>query len=779
MIKNNIVKSEEPTSKENKDNVIKAESSESKEVTREDNARSIDVDVDKFVSPEFHNINNVYTVPVSSDTEKYVDHEFDRKTETSVVKDHLKDIVFNTDLTTPKTEFFDNKYKEAVESVNQKLEHLDSPEYSDTKEEINIEKLIEKSNNNANSTLNYTKIKNIVNNNVGNKTRTHNDLSVEEGTNIYFESSFNKTDVIEEPNEKLNKIIHEPIKNINESVSNTVVKDSSKEETIDVTTEKVVILTTRKPVTLTKPPTNRNISHILSNKIETDTVKKANLLPSTSSQEESDYEPPVTVAAINVTKRGSLKYIDSLTTTTPIPTTTKSQRQISRNKINDQSKFNKTVEQVAQENQVIPLHTSSEDQTVTESITTEVRVKPDDSPKTTSPNVILTTIKPHVNTFKTLQTTQAISSETTTIKNDEFLTTVTPKTIEAVSFINEATTYKTTDRNEVTTEIVTEISTEAHIKENVTTDLPSTESDSPIVTTNTSLRKEIESETDPSSAATTSEPVEISSRIRDTTNIPEDLTTSTMTVPTTESETEETTKPADVKRFTKENVDLFTTELPTTEIFTIPDTTSEPVITTTEKTTAEITTGISTEDVTTDATTIASTNEGTEIIKNVSDNADLKLDITTIHSTSTSTSTFSSVSEMTPTVASTSTTTSTAATTSKRVASNEIHTSTNHPEIPVTDHFSTTEIIYIHIENDTILRPETNDSGYNYPTPEIIKPDLRNLNNTTATTEENSTGVTEENNMGDPDDNKGTIAAIVISSVGGVCLIVLAGLLVS
>lgn len=109
----------------------------------------------------------------------------------------------------------------------------------------------------------------------------------------------------------------------------------------------------------------------------------------------------------------------------------------------------------------------------------------------------------------------------------------------------------------------------------------------------------------------------------------------------------------------------------------------------------------------------------------------------------------------------------------------------------------TTEFKFIHIEdsgiNHTTLHPETLGPGLNYSTPsengatlvrKIVHHDLLpsetttpGINNVTSTDADEDNTIPTESLTKDGGDNKGKIAAIAISSVGAVCLVILAGLL--
>ncbi|XP_060526689.1 receptor-type tyrosine-protein phosphatase gamma [Cylas formicarius] len=198
---------------------------------REGSGRSIDVDSAKFWSPEFHNKNNFFTLSSSTDGDK-LDARHNHPTTYSY------DV--HTELTTPTTTLFDQKYKETVESVDQHIDEFE-PEEDDESEFVEENRIKDR----RNGTLEFTKTKTIVSNETADKNSVHKNVNVEESSNVSFESIFNDTKVYDE------------------------VSESS-------TTLKVL------PATTTTTITEKNNSHLLNNKIETDVKHEVNLHVSTT-----------------------------------------------------------------------------------------------------------------------------------------------------------------------------------------------------------------------------------------------------------------------------------------------------------------------------------------------------------------------------------------------------------------------------------------------------------------------------------------------------------------
>lgn len=153
--------------------------------TNEENGRAIDVD--KYISEEFHGKNSVYTLPISPDTEKYIEPSSEYIYQHTTTTQEHEDFDFESDLTTPRSSFFDQKYQQAVDSFHQKLEYIDEDENEENNNENNSEEEVPLNNNNTITTLNYINYKNIETNDNKSKNSLHQDLLLEQGTNLNFE----------------------------------------------------------------------------------------------------------------------------------------------------------------------------------------------------------------------------------------------------------------------------------------------------------------------------------------------------------------------------------------------------------------------------------------------------------------------------------------------------------------------------------------------------------------------------------------------------------------
>ncbi|XP_008201096.1 mucin-3A isoform X2 [Tribolium castaneum] len=647
------------------------------------------IDIEKYVSKEFHNKNNVYTLPTSPDTEKYIDPDYDFHATTLKHHEH-EEFNYESELTTPKSSIFDHRYKEAVESVDQKLEHIDdSHEVSaetDSKESVDLEKLYEETKkNDTKADLNYINFKNVVANDTGSKNSLRKNVVLESGTNLNFQSSYNHT-TIDENDSGNNTIPKEDKKTESTTLSNVIAVKGELEKAESSTVK--ATLTTRKSLVLTKPPSSRNSSHIsiLSNKIETETVKAINPTDKPKGDKENSSESYTQKTPIDITKRGSVKYAHTISTE---PTT------VSNNI--------KKSEQLLQENQVIPVHVEAPPTAINS--TTE-------TPSTTTPETetrITYSIETRIKSVSvgtqppTETTTDAQTTETTFLSDSTAPTTVTTEN-------PETTEPLTTTEITITTENAVRTSKGLNFGENVST-IP-TEVD---VTTTEKMFETTTEEMVP----TNSLPQMFSEKMFTTEKIAPKMF-SAMGLTTTEKmfqATQETTERSEPTRMFSDVAQTTTATQETTEkieptnhtLKMFPDvapTTTEKMFTATQETTERI----------------EPTNH---IPKMFSDVTPEKIPATTERITPTN-----SIAKMFSDV------------------------------IPET----TTEL------EPTVSTNRTNVPVFrNVPT-EPSEPEITENFTITSDSYESSTGA--------PDDSSGKTAAIAISSIAAVCLIVIAGLLV-
>lgn len=340
-----VRKEEEPEKKLN--NKIKDDRSKEK-FSREESSRSIDVDIEKFTSSDFHNKNNVYTLPVSPDIEKYVntDYEMPSTTESTYMR-YASD--FSVELTTPKNEYFDLKHRQIEEGVQQNLEEMQTYFRKKAKEEniskVDTESLLNKVND-TNVQLDYKSFTNINQNKSKEDSSNHEDRLIQKGTNLYFNETFNETKIIDEqnvipitgPDYQLNKeksLIVESPSNIKEKElsAHSNLTDSSAEEVSvvnnvkdkandTVKSQKPIALTTDKPTSnlLTKPPTLNKTSSLISNKIEVEKIKPIELDKIKLSLDSSKKVAKDTNATTNLSTVENVTEVTTLENTSSKPT---------------------------------------------------------------------------------------------------------------------------------------------------------------------------------------------------------------------------------------------------------------------------------------------------------------------------------------------------------------------------------------------------------------------------------------------------------------------------
>lgn len=495
------------------------------------------IDIEKYVSQEFHNKNNVYQLPASSDTEKFIRTDYDY-----LSTSQHSEINYHTELTTPKSIIFDQKYKEAVDSVDQKLEHIDDSQESSQSAEHDIDDMIEKAkSNDTKSDLHYVSFKNIIKNDTVGK----NDLILEAGTNLQFESSYNKTTIIDEVDNKNNTIPREEPET--STISNTIPIRGDYEKP-ESSTAKNIIITTRKNIVLTKPPSTRNSSDIsiLSNNIETETFKAIN--PVTTEQSKIN-QLSTSKRPNEITHRGSVKFSDYARISSTEPSLI-------------DNVIDKKAEQIQQENQLVLVHVkppnvenSTEKMAITERIAATAASVTTTRIAVTAASVTTTT---ETSTKFDLETTSKGIEDEITTKTFEIETTVTAQP--------ELTTIEATEN----TSIFTTVSYFSETSQNRTETVVTTETST--VPTTLSPKTSIEDKTTPSFPRTSKEFMFTETVPTTQTELPttsEVVTTeiSTTFLPTTEIETTE----------------IATTELLSTEISTIGRTSLRSITTTTSE----------------------------------------------------------------------------------------------------------------------------------------------------------------------------------------------------
>ncbi|CAH1099689.1 unnamed protein product [Psylliodes chrysocephalus] len=660
------------TSSEEKIN--KYDSSDSKEDDkrgRQSNSRSIDIE--KFDTHDFQN--NDY----SSDNEKRLENTI-RKPST---KNFIDYPIYP--LTTPKS-FFDAKFEEAKQKLEQEYEeHSDdhrTEDEIDHDHRIRIDELFDEAKNKPNSTLAYREKTKISKNNTISDGSEYNELKVETTHNINYDSILKFTTSDDDDSEK--------------------IETTSLKLKLETTSPRGFVATTRKSVHLTKSPISRN-NHILSNKIESETIKAINLL---------------------TTEYSTTKRLKEENDVIPLEQT------VEENKIIPLETVPFTTEHITKGRTGIPL-----DKT-TEQIVTTINYAGFTDTTASSDNSSTTELFEQT-TFVRVKEEQATYQETNEpVTNIE--TTIKTELTTAEQIIGQ-------DDNQTTTDQIFTVSTTEATK---TTHIPSIESTTEATKTTHIPTIESTTETTETTNNSSSESTTVLTTIQDLieqTTIPD--TTSTDEYTTQQITTESVSRIS--KAFSFQSTDTVTPE--TTKIIT--DTTSD-VPETTEVTTEIIMKKYPIGDSTT-------TRDITVI------------DIGTDNETTTDAVTKTEI-----------------VTTTKHVVSKIFETTTHIPKLETTT-VETTEKSNLSTltmkENFTTSVTDSGSTILSYPeikaTPVI--PIFRNgssvsedasISTSTESSSESSTG-TDAGNLGGSEENKGKIAAIIISSVGAVCLILLAGLL--
>lgn len=302
--------------------------------------RSIEFDFDGYSPPDFQNKNNLYTISVANDDDKHK-HEFDEKFEYKE-PDFSKFFESTTEYTIPHDDFFDKihrhdddfdheisdteisetKDRTSFDITNDRFSKPLEAEFSEPKRtspfdvDLDVDKM-KKNDNDTKVGLDFLKFKRVENQGKKDKNGIRKNFVSEKRTSIDYNSSFNKTEIIGDKKE-----------------AETQTEKSSKSEgeggssdSVDTTTHKTLIYhqTTKRSTILTKPPA-LNDSHVplLNNKIEKDKIKpvEATTVESVFTNEgKISRVIPIPAAT---TKSEETSTLRKFQTTTPFQTSTES-----------------------------------------------------------------------------------------------------------------------------------------------------------------------------------------------------------------------------------------------------------------------------------------------------------------------------------------------------------------------------------------------------------------------------------------------------------------------
>ncbi|XP_056641924.1 uncharacterized protein LOC130448543 [Diorhabda sublineata] len=662
---------------------------------RQENSRSINLD--RLASPDFHT--NEYL----SDNQKFIVN--------SIHKSSTKSYLDFSDyqVATPTTDDHDLRFEEAGQKLEQDYEEKNSEhseehqldedldaDHKDISQNFHIDTVFGNSKHNPNASLDYKERTKILKNNTFDDNSEHNRFSVVKVQKLNFASEYN-------------------VSTFDEDDTGTIESTSDKEK-IETTSHKS-FFTTRKPITLTKPPTSPN-NHILNNKIESETIKAINSLT-------TDY-PAVKISNVE-------------------------------NEIISK-------EQNIDENKIIPFETTNSETVATEysTITTEKNSTTEQNRKTNDRNNEFTT--------KTPTTTEQV--ETSPIDNDVTTThvaiTKTLKREDHASSTDENVHELTPSNTDETTETSTFTN---HCMDDRDTDISSnkdilTTEHTELGTVSTSLlRSDItieHSTVTPTTEDTTITSIlssEITSKIsEETTNTPTDITRDTTAI---------------IKKETAEDTTRVTIEI-------MGETTQETTQDITTESSSRVSKEFTFEDKTEKCETTTQSQSESQTEQKTDTISSTELETTTLEleaETEMSTNTFASSTYL----PSTDWDTTTVAVKTIPVTIEERTTL-----YPVKENMSTINEVQTR-ENNIMPLNETSTSSFiplvtDLPKPRQNESVIEEATTvvTTSSTDDytsDSSSVPDSGNIGGIEDHKGKIAAIVISSVGAISLILLAGLL--
>lgn len=724
--------------------------------------RAVDIDVYKFSAPVDHNA--VYILPDNKELTKEDESlKFLQSTEEIESFENIA-------LTTPKTPYFDQKYKEIVESINKVSENIPDSDIENATLSNNhssdnfIDTLDE---NTDDAKLEYKTFEAVTNSNQTDGRRKSESVKESRAT-LRYENKYNISTSYERnsPSEESNELHKETVKHFpNDVIVNEVKQNPSRTAS---TVKYNPPVTLKNSITITS--TDRGDSAIISNKIEGDLTTTPSYTPSTIADKP------------NISRRGSIKFADYNKVTNSTASTPSG---------------NKTPDQTVEENQVVPIHITSLDNDVTTNRITSPRIESDRITTVKTKSVVLksnaasqddhqsttvylfvqpeeieglTTIKNEIEEIQqtsVASTPRAFQPISTTLKESETtIVSQTPEPITTVSDSDERTTavtsiprgfslpttpnYDATTENLHPTDGVGEtttfmpITTTAEITtEYFGLDFNSTEEKTTIVSSTSTRNYEVDEKTSVSAETST---------VSETPNFSTtELQEQTTVLPETSTESEKTTTVTEL-RSSKNMKFLETTEAVTTEYY---ETTTHEAVTTFRpansfETTSSFIGGVTTvkvEGITETTTSLPITTNEIPLSTSKEDTSELVTKL---------------IVDTTPT---------------KTLLENETTEEKSTQDMKTTP---STSFNFVHIENidknHTTLTPDELKPNEIYKTKEVssVSP-----NDDVKTTTETSADETTSSGLDGPSSSSGTVVAIIISCVGGICLIALACLLVS
>lgn len=303
---------------------------ENNNTSGKETARSLNIDIDKYVSPEFHNKNNVYVLPTSPEIEKYINEDPEDYTDHITAPDYIpnSETIYRLNLssTTPLSDLLQAKFRLVADAIKQNLEDIENIKHPDNEGEVSyklpdlVDQVINQNNNNNNNNIqNDTEVKLHVlettnlelnnNNNDKNNSRS-GDRNLETSKKVDYESTYLKTKTYDiKPENKTKNNIENDTKTTEASIYATKIVSKVNNKPGDIIGETSTTIKTIKKPTPRYLGRNTNLNNAK--------PEKSNNKPKPSVEASSinpifDYINTTMDNLMNISKRGSTKFKDLL-----------------------------------------------------------------------------------------------------------------------------------------------------------------------------------------------------------------------------------------------------------------------------------------------------------------------------------------------------------------------------------------------------------------------------------------------------------------------------------
>lgn len=178
-----------------------------------------DFNIDRYTSPEFHDINNVYSQSVSPEIQQFIvpgnvsdyfvsvgSSPYVSPADSNSDEDEEEDDYYSNDMTTPKITFFDSKFREVSKQIKQNLadaafetessfleDDKTTTEKMENRMTMDFKELLSRPPNNHTKVM-YKNTKEIILTDSQNSLSDHKDLVDMNGTRIFYEMSMVSTE---------------------------------------------------------------------------------------------------------------------------------------------------------------------------------------------------------------------------------------------------------------------------------------------------------------------------------------------------------------------------------------------------------------------------------------------------------------------------------------------------------------------------------------------------------------------------------------------------------